>query len=89
MIIVDLTPLKNNEMEYEKLMVSVLERYRCDWDDAVHDSYAAYVKQTEERSRSIREIRCKAEKIVKEIESLKIDELISKAEILCREAESV
>lgn len=86
---VDLTPLKKNDMEYQRLAASISERYKCEWDDTVHDSYGVYVKQVEERSRSLRIIRCKAEALEKEAESLKIDELISKAVILCREAGSV
>jgi hypothetical protein len=89
MKIVDLTPLKNNDTEYERLAASVSEHYKCEWDDVVHDSYGVYVKQVGERSRSIREIRCKAEVLAKEAEDLKIDELIRKTEILCREADSV
>ena len=85
---VDLTPLKQNDAEYEGLAASVSERYKCEWDDAVHDSYSVYVKQADERSRSVRVIRCKAEALVKEAEGLKTDELIMKAAILCREAES-
>lgn len=89
MKIVDLTPLKNNDAEYEKVAASVSEHYKCEWDDAVHDSYNVFVKQVEERSRSVRVIRCKAEALAKEADSLKIDELIKKAVILCREAGTV
>ena len=89
MKIVDLTPLKNNDTEYERLAASVSERYKCEWDDAVHDSYGVYVRQVDERSRSVRVIRCKAEALAKEAEGLKIDELIRKTAILCREVESV
>lgn len=86
---VDLTPLKNNDVEYEQVAASVSEKYTCEWDDAVHDSYSVYVKQVEERNRSIRAIRCKAEALVKEAEGLKPDELIKKAALLCREAGSI
>lgn len=83
---VDLTPLKNNDTEYEKLAATVSEHYKCDWDDAVHDSYGVYVKQVNEKSRSVRVIRCKAEALAKEAEGLRIEELIRKAASLCREA---
>ncbi len=86
---VDLTPLKGNDSEYENLAVSVTERYKCEWDDAVHDSYGLFVKQVQERTRQIRAIRCKAEELAKEAEGLKIEELNCKTEALCREAESV
>ena len=86
---VDLTPLKNNDAEFEKLASAVTEHYRCDWNDAVHDSYGIFVKQIQERARSIRAVRCKAEELAKEAEGLKIDELIRKAANLCREAENV
>jgi hypothetical protein len=58
---VDLTPLKNNDSEFEKLVATIVERYKCEWDDVVHDSYASYVKQVQERSRQLRGIRCKSE----------------------------
>lgn len=85
----DLTPLANNDAEYEKLVLEVSEHYKCEWDDTVHDSYGIYVKQVQESSRSVRVIRCKAEVLAKEAESLGIDELIWKAKVLCKEAESV
>ncbi len=89
MKIVDLTPLKNNDTEFEKLASAVTEHYKCDWDDAVHDSYGIYVKQVQERTRAIRVIRCKAEALAKEAEALRIDELARKAVNLCREAGNV
>ena len=89
MTIADLTPLKNNDIEYEQLAANVSERYKCDWDDAVHDSYGVFVKQSNERRESIREIRLKAETLVKEVEGFDIDELARKGMILCREAERI
>jgi len=86
---VDLSPLKTNDTEFERLASSVEERFKCEWDDVVHDSYGLYVKQVQERARAIRTIRCKAETLVKEIEGLKVDELIKKAEYLCKEANTV
>lgn len=85
----DLTPLANNDAEYEKLVSEVSEHYKCEWDDAVHDSYGIYVKQVQESARAVRVIRCKAEVLAKEAEGLGIDELIRKAKDLCKEAGSV
>ena len=86
---VDLSPLKTNDAEFERIASSVEERFTCEWDDVVHDSFGLYVKQIQERTRAIRTIRCKAETLVKEIEGLKVDELIKKAEYLCKEADTV
>lgn len=86
MRIIDLTPLEKNDTQYERLAASVFEHYKCEWDDAVHDSYGIYVKQVEERSLAVRVIRCKTEALAKEAEGLKIDELVRKAAMLCREA---
>lgn len=89
MKIVDLTPLKNNDTEYERLTASVSEHYKCEWDDAVHDSYGIYVKQVQESARLVRILRCKAEELAKEAEELGIDDLIEKAVHLCEEAGNV
>lgn len=86
---VDLTPLKNNDVEYEKLASAVADHYKCDWNDSIHDSYGIYVKQVQKRTRSIHIIRCKAEELAKEAEELKIDEQVSKAADLCKEAENI
>ncbi len=85
---VDLTPLKNNDSEYEKLVATIVECFKCEWDDAVHDSYASYVKQVQERSRQLRGIRCKAEELAKEAENLNIEGLNEKTQNLCEEADS-
>ena len=89
MKITDLTPLSKNDAEYEELVSSVSEHYKCEWDDAVHDSYGVYVKQVQESARLIRIIRCKAEELAKEAEGLEIDDLIKKAVNLCKEAGNV
>lgn len=89
MITVDLSSLKANDIEYEELSKTISNRFDCEWDDSVHESYRIYVRNVQERSRSIHMIRCKAEVLAKEIEELKIDEVIHKAEILCEESSSV
>lgn len=86
---IDLTQLLDNDSEFAKLVGSVSEKYKCDWDDAVHDSYASFVRDLDDCSKQIHAIRCKAETLEKEETALKVDDVISSADQLCREAESV
>ena len=86
---VDLTSLKANDTEYEELIRTVAEKYECEWNDEVHDSYELYIRQIQEYSRTIHMIRCKAEVIVEEIEDLNYDEMIHTAESLCEVSATV
>ena len=86
---VDLTPLINNDHEYEKAYTNVSDKYKCSWDDAIHDSYLRLVKDIQEYSISIHRIRCKAESLEKEAEALNVDSMMTKADGLCREANSI
>ncbi len=86
---VDLSPLKINDTEYGEVAKNTSEKYKCEWDDAVHESYGLYIRQVQEHSRSIHVIRCKAEALVKELEGLNVEEMINKAESLCKESASV
>lgn len=86
---VDLSPLKGVDTEYQRLFETVSNSFKCDWEDAVHDSYERFVQQVSERAQALRTIRCKAEVLAKEAESLKIEDLIRKTNDLYREADSV
>ena len=86
---VDLSPIINTDTEYRKYVDSVREHYTCEWDDAVHDSYSRFVKDVEEMSRRIHEIRSKAETLVTGTDALKVDDLIKTAGNLCTEAHAV
>ena len=86
---VDLTPLINNDHEYEKAYLNISKKYKCNWDDTVHDSYLRLVKDIQEYSSNIHRIRCKAESLEKEAEALNIDSMMIKADNLCREANSI
>ena len=85
----DLTPLKENDVQYEKAVSELESHFKCDWDDPVHDSYGHCVNQMREKASEIRVIRCKAETLQQEIEDLRIDEVIKTADNLCKEAEAV
>ena len=85
----DITPLINNDGEYRQLADSLSERFNCEWDDVVHDSYERYVKDMGANSEKLHTIRCRAEALAKEVESVNIDELVRESECLCREADEV
>lgn len=86
---VDLTPLINNDHEYEKAFINVSEKYKCNWDDMVHDSYLRLVKDIQEYSGNIHRIRCKVEGLEKEVKALNVDSMMTKADGMCREANSI
>lgn len=86
---VNITPLIDNDTQYEGLSKTLEDSYKCDWDDEIHDSYSGYVNQVKEIHEGIRSARCKAESFQKEVEDLRVDEAMSKADDLCKEAESV
>lgn len=86
---INLSPLIHSDIEYGKIVTKLGERFKCEWDDSVHDSYGLYIKQLQEYSREVHSIRCKAETLEREIADLKITELKKKVEILCREADAI
>lgn len=86
---VDITSIRDIDIQYEKIVSTLGERYKGEWDDAVHESYGRFVNQLYDLSREVKTIRCKVETLEKETEGLKIEELTRKAEILCKEADAV
>ena len=86
---IDITAIKENDTQYGQNVSETESRYKCDWDDAVHDSYGVLVKQLLDNAERVRNIRCKAETLQKEVEGLDIDALKEKADVLCKEAESI
>ena len=86
---VDVTPIRDINIRYEKSVSNLGEKYKGEWDDAIHESYGRYVTQLQELLREVKCIRCKVEVLEKEVEELKIEELVRKAEMLCKEAGEV
>lgn len=86
---VDLTSLRDIDGEYDKLVNQVSDKYKCEWDDSVHDSYAKLVSRLMDNSALVHTIRCKVEMIEKELEALKIEEISKKSASLCKEADTI
>lgn len=85
----DISALVDIDNQYRELVDRLNERFHCNWDDAIHDSYGQYVKQMQEKTDAVHEIRVNAESLVKEIEDLRVDDLSGKADSLCGEADAV
>ena len=86
---VDLMPLIDNDTEFEKIKSSIEERFKGNWDDAVHESYGLYVNQVKERAVMLHKIRSTAEDIKRTVEGLNVETLVREAELICSEADSV
>ncbi len=89
MRIVDLSPIRDVDIQYEEIVTTLDEKFKCKWDDAVHESYGRFISQLHDLSREVKAIRCKVEILEKEAEGLKTEELACKADVLCKEANAV
>lgn len=85
----DLTSIRDVDIQYEKIVNAVEERFKGEWDDSVHESYGRYIHQLQEMARQVKTIRCKVETIEKEAEDLKTDEIAKSADDLCKEADAI
>ena len=77
------------ENKYRDLVESLEEKYKCNWDDEIHDSFINYVNQIRECFEAIHEIRCKMEELEQEVEELLINDIIEKSSDLCLEVDSL
>ncbi len=86
---VELSPLRDNEIQFAKLVSDIEVKYNGNWDDAVHDSYGRYVKQVCDYAEGIKVIRQTAENIQREVGELNIPGLVEYVDVLRGEAESI
>ena len=85
----DLTTLAVLDDQFRGLTDSLSERYKGNWDDKIHDSYLTYVKQVQELSLKLHEIRCRAHSLDRAINALNIDEIEQTAMSLRQEGDNV
>ena len=86
---VDLAPLREIDARFSVAVGEIESSYKCNWDDPVHDSYSAYVKQVRGLAESLKKSRNRAELLEKEADALNVEGLLKTADALCREADSV
>ncbi len=83
---INLDQILRNESEFTDISYTIENRYRCDWNDEVHDSFWVYVQEQKKASENIHNIREKAYKIQEEAESLEIESMLSEIDRICMEA---
>ncbi len=86
---VDIMPLKTISDEYRIISLNVSKCYRCDWDDQVHESFRLYVSQIEKLSDAVQNIYTRTQQELNELDAMNIDDIVTEAERLCREADSI
>ena len=86
---IDLSPLVNADVAYDKAANAVVEKYNTAWNDAVHDSFRRFVSQITENGRKLHGVRTSAELIEKALAALNIEEANAKAQRLAKEAENL
>lgn len=86
MTINELNNLKEFEIKYKNAVMQLEERYKCNWDDPVHDSFGVYLRQIKDSSQKVSEIKCDIESVVNEVNELNIDDMKERAKNLVTEA---
>ena len=86
---VTLNPLIDNDNEYQGITDKIEKNYRCDWDDPVHDSYLPFIKKMNDNSKKLHGVRKEAERIVDDIDKIKVSEIVNTAKSLYRKAELI
>lgn len=89
MNIPDLSILIDCDQEYNRLYSVLEDKYNCEWDDKVHDSFARYKSMINRYSDRINMTRQNAENIKRKIEAIESKNIIERYKDLCAEAESV
>lgn len=85
----DLSQLQNCDQAYAEICANVAEKYAANWDDAVHDSFRRFVDRLQDNSHQLHGARVVAEQICAEVEAVPVDELVTKARELAKEADAV
>ncbi|MBR1764619.1 MAG: hypothetical protein IJ746_04430 [Ruminococcus sp.] len=86
---VDLTKLYANDKELIRLIEELKKRYKCNWDDAVHDSYNNYIKEIVHYSSMIHKECDSIKETNAEIGSVNIEEMKNTINDLCRRVDSL
>ena len=86
---IDLSPLISCDTSYARASDCVCEKYKCAWDDAVHDSFLRFISQIKEDEQKFHDIRTAAELLVQKVDAHNVEALQVKSLRLIQEAETL
>ena len=83
---INIDRILRNDMEFAEISYNIENRYRCDWDDEIHDSFGRYVQAQKKASEDLHDIRESLYRMQIEVESMKIEALLAEIDDICLEA---
>ena len=86
---VDLSLLSQTENSYKEALLSLKEKYKCNWDDEIHDSFSVFISQIEENVNNIHLAVSEIDLVKHSVHDINTEDLCKTAESVYREAESV
>ena len=86
---IELSPLHRNAAEFQRGVLNLRNKFQCDWNDAVHESFRPFIKTMGDHAETVRRINEKAAAILQDIESCGVDALCAAAQELASEAETI
>jgi len=92
MITIDITPIADADVAYDKAAIAVAEKYeesKNAWNDAVYDSFRSFVSQIKENGVILHRIKASAEIIEKALTALNIEKANGEAQRLAKEADTL
>lgn len=86
---IDLSGIISIDSEMQRIADRIAEKYKCDWDDSIHDSYERYVSRMKDESQSIQQIRRQAESIETAVNALPLEQMKTEAQKLKAEVQQL
>lgn len=86
---VSLSVFEEMEKKYEDAVNYTAEKYKCEWDDSVHESFKKYIDNILNCSAGVKRIKTSTEDNLKIIENMNIDNMVEASKQLGEEVESL
>lgn len=81
--------ISDASQEYIRLYDSMVEKYKCEWDDKVHDSFGLYKNKISDCVDRLAKVMKNAERIESKVKEIEDEGVVERCRDLCSEAESL